>query len=141
MPAKTAVWYTVVMNTKQQGDIGVAKAIYIYTALGYTVSIPNTDNSKYDLVVDKNGKLNRVQVKTTSYKTQYGIYQVTLKTSGGNQSWSGEISRINSNTVDLVFVLTEEGFVYEFPSDILNGSATVNLGKDKEKYKVALGRW
>jgi hypothetical protein len=129
------------MNTKQQGDIGVAKAIYIYTALGYTVSIPNTDNAKYDLVVEKDGKLNRVQVKTTSYKTQYGIYQAMLKTSGGNQSWSGEISRISSNNVDLVFILTEEGITYEFPSEVLNGSATVNLGKDKDQYKVALGRW
>lgn len=129
------------MNTKQQGDIGVAKAIYIYTALGYTVSIPNTDNAKYDLIIEKNKKLNRVQIKTTSYKTRYGVYQVMLKTCGGNQSWSGEISKIDSNDVDLIFILTDTGTVYEFPSEILNGSSTVNLGKDKDLYKVKLDRW
>ncbi len=129
------------MNTKQQGDIGVAKAIYIYTALGYIVSIPNTDNAKYDLIIEKNKKLNRVQIKTTSYKTKYGVYQVMLKTCGGNQSWSGEISKINSNDVDLIFILTDTGTVYEFPSEILNGSSTVNLGKDKDLYKVKLDRW
>lgn len=129
------------MNTKQQGDIGVAKAIYIYTTLGYTVSIPNTDNAKYDLVVDKNGKLNRVQVKTTSFKTKYGIYQVMLRTSGGNQSWTGEVGRIYKKNVDLVFILSEDGAAYEFPSEILDGSSTVNLGKDKEQFRVALDRW
>ena len=129
------------MNTKQQGDIGVAKAIYFYTALGYTVSIPNTDNSKYDLVIDKDKKLKKVQVKTTSFKTKYGIYQAMLKTSGGNKSWSGEVGRIHKENVDLVFILTEDGSVYEFPSDILDGSSTVNLGKDKEKFRVALDRW
>lgn len=129
------------MNTKQQGDIGVAKAIYIYTALGYTISIPNTDNAKYDLVVEKNEKLNRVQVKTTTYKTQYGIYQAMLKTSGGNKSGTGKISKIDPLCVDLVFILTDDGTCYEFPSSFVDGKPHINLGKDKDKYKVALGRW
>ena len=129
------------MNSKQQGDIGVAKAIYYYTALGYTVSIPNTDNAKYDLVVDMDGKLNRVQVKTTTHKTQHGVYQAMLKTSGGNQSWSGNIYRISSDNVDIVFILNDEGTMYEFPASFLNERTTVNLGKDKDSYKVALGRW
>ena len=128
------------MNTKQQGDVGVAKAIYIYTALGYTISIPNTDNAKYDLIVEKD-KLYRVQVKTTTFKTKYGVYQAMLKTSGGNQSWSGEYSRISSSNVDLIFILTEEGTCYEFPVENLEGNATVNLGKDKDMFKVALDRW
>ena len=129
------------MNSKQQGDIGVAKAIYFYTASGYTVSIPNTDNAKYDLIVDKGGKLNRVQVKTTTCKTEYGIYQVTLKTTGGNQSWSGDVFRINSQNVDIVFILNDQGLMYEFPSTDLNERTTVNLGKDKDKYRVMLGMW
>ena len=128
------------MNTKQQGDIGVAKAIYVYTALGYIVSIPNTDNSKYDLIID-NGSLYRVQVKTTTYKTHYGVYQVMLKTSGGNQSWSGIIGRIDQNNVDVVAILSEDGSFYHYPAEVLNGRTTVNLGKDAEKYKVELDRW
>ena len=129
------------MNTKQQGDIGVAKAIYVYTALGYTISIPNTDNAKYDLVVEKNGKLNKVQVKTTAHKTDYGIYQAMLKTSGGNQSWNKIVSRINKNEVDLVFILVETGDCYEYPIELLDNRTTVNLGSDKDIYKVALDRW
>lgn len=128
------------MNTKQQGDIGVAKAIYIYTALGYTISIPNTDNAKYDLIVEKD-KIYKVQVKTTTYKTKYGIYQTMLRTSGGNQSWSKEYSRIDPSDVDLVFILTEGGICYEFPSEVLKGCSTVNLGKDKDIFRVELDRW
>ena len=129
------------MNSKQQGDIGVSKAIYYYTAKEYIVSFPLTDNSKYDLIVDKNGILFRVQAKTTTYKTEYGVYQVMLKTFGGNQSWSGEVSKISSNNVDLVFIVSEDGNMYEFPSKYLNGRSTINLGKDKEKYRVELDRW
>lgn len=128
------------MNTKQQGDIGVAKAIYIYTALGYTVSIPNTDNAKYDLIIDKETP-QRVQVKTTTFKTKSGVYQVMLRTSGGNQSWSGEVGRIDKSNVDLVAILSEDGSFYQYPAEVLHGRTTVNLGKDSEKYKVVLTKW
>lgn len=123
------------MNSKQQGDIGVAKAIYIYTAHGYHVSVPNTDNTKYDLVVD-NGTIHRVQVKTTTYKNKYGVYEVNLRTQGSNKSGNREFSRISADDTDLVFVLTGEGTAYEFPAYILDGKPGVKLGKDKDQYKI-----
>ena len=129
------------MNTKQQGDIGVAKAIYFYTASGYTVSIPNTDNAKYDLVVDKDGKLNRVQVKTTTFQAPSGSYQVMLRTMGGNQSWSGVYKRIYKDDVDFLFVACEDGSIYEFPSEVIHNKSTVTLGQIYDQYKVALDRW
>ena len=128
------------MNTKQQGDIGVAKAIFYYTASGYIVSIPNTDNSKYDLVVDKLGTIYRVQVKTTTYKTEYGIYQAALKTMGGNRSGQ-KISNMSSDNIDLVFILTEEGSMYEIPATNIGSGASINLGKDKSIYLVSLDKW
>ncbi len=128
------------MNTKQTGDIGVAKAIYYYTALGYTVSIPNTDNAKYDLIVD-NGKLLRVQVKTTSYKVKSGSYQANLKTCGGNQSWSGIVKYIVASDTDLALIVCDDGSMYEFPSNVIAGKTNVTLGEKYNKYKVALDRW
>jgi hypothetical protein len=128
------------MNTKQQGDIGVAKAIYAYTALGYAVSIPNTDNTKYDLIID-NGELLRVQVKTTRYKTDSGIYKALLKTNGGNQSWNGTVSKLDSSNFDILFVLTEDGNMYEFPSEYVNGMSNINLGQKAEKYRLQLNTW
>lgn len=118
----------------------MAKAIYFYTALGYVVSIPNTDNSKYDLIID-NGKTSRVQVKTTRFKTPQGIYQVALRTSGGNKSWSGIVGRIDSLSVDLVVIVSEDGLLYEFPAEYLHGRTSVNLGEGAKKYRVELDRW
>ena len=129
------------MNSKQQGDIGVAKAIYYYTSQNYTVSIPNTDNSKYDLIVDKDNQLYRVQVKTTTHKAPSGSYHVELRTMGGNQSWSGTYKKISSNDVDLLFVACEDGSIYEFNSNEINEKTSITLGKLYDSNKVALDRW
>ena len=123
------------MNTKQQGDVGVASAIFHYTKQGHTVCAPLTDNARYDLVVDM-GHLRRVQVKTSGYKTPYGIYQVMLQTSGGNRSGVGKTKRISESECDLVFVYTLAGDSYEFPVGLVAGMKNLNLGKIYEEYKL-----
>ena len=89
-------------NSKKQGDIGMCYAIAYYSKLGYTVSIPVTD---YDIIVDTGNNLLKVQVKTTSCKSPHGVYQVALRTCGGNRSGSGKLFTDNSS--NLLFVLTE----------------------------------
>ena len=54
------------MNTVSIGDIGEAMAIADFTKAGFGVSKPLSDNLRYDLIVDINNILYRVQVKTTS---------------------------------------------------------------------------
>lgn len=124
------------MNTRQQGDLGVAYAIWHYTKKGYIVSIPNTEASRYDLVVDDGERLLRVQCKTTSYRTPEGVFQAQLRTSGGNSSWTGVVKKISRAECDLVFILTEDVDAYEFPSEFLDGRTTVNLGKKAERFRV-----
>lgn len=124
------------MNSKQQGDIGVAQAIAYYTKNGYICSFPLTDNSKYDLIVDKNNKLERVQVKTSGSLSKYGVYQVQLRTLGGNSSWSGVVTRISSEYVDKVFIYSLSGKMYEFPSTLLEGRNTINLGEKYSEYEL-----
>lgn len=131
----TPVWYTGVMNTKQQGDLGVAAAIFEYTRAGYVVSIPATDNARYDLLVD-NGTISKVQCKTTRYKNGYGIYMVQLATSGGNRSGEGSRKCISEDECDLVFVYCMDGTKYEFPAEFVSGKANMNLGKLCEQYKL-----
>lgn len=45
--------------------MGLGRAIAYYTANCIPVLLPLNDTQKYDLVVDKDGKLLRVSVKTT----------------------------------------------------------------------------
>jgi len=50
------------------GDIGETRVLAELIKRGYNVSIPFGHDAKYDLVVEVDGKLKKVQVKTTASK-------------------------------------------------------------------------
>lgn len=50
-------------HTKHKGDIGLTKIIADLTEKGYYVSLPINEHAAYDLIVDIDGGLKRVQVK------------------------------------------------------------------------------
>lgn len=58
------------MNRRKQGDIGVAEAISYYTKQGYALFHPLTEATKVDLILEKDGDLRRVQVKTSTSKEE-----------------------------------------------------------------------
>lgn len=121
-------------NTKKQGDVGLGAAIGWFTLHGYTVCIPLTDSQDYDLVVD-NGALKRVQVKTTCRRSKYGIFEVELRTKGGNKS--GTTTKLFDGTkVDLLFVLTDDGAMYLIPTDTLGLRRQISLGKEYEALRL-----
>ena len=53
------------MNTKDIGDIGEAVTLSELIKLQISVYLPFGENSPCDLIADFNGKLNRIQVKTS----------------------------------------------------------------------------
>lgn len=124
------------MNTKQQGDVGVAMAIAYYTKEGYVVCYPLTDNARYDLIVEKDGVISRVQCKCTD-AIEKGSYNVNLRTSGGNQSWSGTIKKISADETDILFVYSMDGASYQFPPEVFDGRSKIALGKQYQIYRVA----
>lgn len=77
-----------------QGNIGLGKAIEYFTSHSIPVCIPLNDTQKYDLVVDIDGNLSRVSVKTTRYKDAKSSYRVELKNSGGS-SGKGKIRKFD----------------------------------------------
>jgi PD-(D/E)XK endonuclease len=121
-------------TTRSQGNIGLAEAIAYFCRNGNTVSLPLTENQDYDLVVELDGKLKKVQVKTTRYKTEFGIYFLSLSSTGGN-SKVNKIHRKGKDIVyDLLFVLTADGDKYLIPKEVLGNS--VNLGDRYQQYRV-----
>lgn len=122
-------------NSRKQGDIGVGAAIGFFTSRGYTVCIPLTESQRYDLVVEISGVLRKLEVKTVYYK-RHGIYQVTLKTCGGNRSGTGKLKVLSSNDADLLFILTEDETFYLIPIDILHGRKTISLNSSWDPYKL-----
>jgi hypothetical protein len=123
------------INRRRQGDLGEASAIEWFSRLGATIFIPFGHSPDVDLVVHLEGQLLRVQVKSTTQcaETPNGESRriVSLKTCGGNQSWSGIAKEIDPTRVDLLFVLTGDGRRWLIPSDRLDSRTSIHLGGDK----------
>jgi hypothetical protein len=119
----------------KQGDIGEARAIYEYTKLGFGVSKTVFDSLKYDLIIDDGGLLQKVQVKTTSYKGQGGYYSVNLKTSGGNSS-KNTIRNRQDGDYELLFVLSEDSTCWSIPITPNSPKTSIVLNKNYDKYKL-----
>lgn len=81
------------MNSKRIGNIGEAKVLAKFVEIGIPIYIPFGDDEKADLVAEFNGKLNKIQVKT-SIKSKNGcsIFDLTSstahRTNGGRRKYS-----------------------------------------------------
>ncbi len=122
------------INSKKQGDVGMGAAIAYFCKCGYTVSIPITDSQDYDLIVDIDNKLCRVQCKTTYYKSEYGIYKANLRVIGG--VGGKRIKHFDNTKVEYIFILCESNDMYLIPANDMNNANCINLGKLYTKYKV-----
>jgi hypothetical protein len=122
------------INRRQQGDLGEASAIEWFSRLGATVLLPVGHSPEFDLVVEVERCLLRVQVKTSTQRLAIASgerYSVTISTRGGNQSWSGECKRFDPGRVELLFVLTDNGRRWLIPSDAVEGMTAIHLGGTK----------
>ena len=121
-------------TNKEKGNTGLGIAIAYYTSNGYIVSIPLNDTQDYDLVVEKDNKLSRVQVKATSCKTKYGIYQVALKSCGGTKGKT--YKTVIETNIDELFILTEDLNIYILPIEEIKNRSTLNICNKYERYRV-----
>ena len=122
------------VTNKEKGNTGLGIAIAYYTSKGYIVSIPLNDTQDYDLIVDENNVLKKIQVKATSCKTKYGNYQVALKSCGGTK---GKVYKtLIDTTVDELFIVTENLKIYILPIEEITNKSTLNICKKYEKYRV-----
>ncbi len=121
-------------TNKEKGNTGLGIAIAYYTANGYIVSVPLNDTQDYDLIVDKNNKIFKVQVKATSCKTKYGIYQVALKSCGGTKGKT--YKTIVKTNIDEIFIVTDNIDIYIIPIEKINNYSTLNLCEKYINYKV-----
>jgi hypothetical protein len=122
------------MNRRLVGDQGLATAILHYTRSGCIVSVPATEATRYDLVIDRNGQLLRVQVKTTTRRCsgRENNYVVSLRTSGGASRGGAAHQWVSPDECDLVFVLAESGTAWELPVELAAGRTELSLhaGRD-----------
>lgn len=114
------------LTTVTQGTVGLGAAIHYFVANGYKVCIPLNDNQNYDLVVDRDGALLKVQVKTTKRKAASGNYMVELRAIRPNKT-ENIIRPFDNKDVDLLFMLQEDGKRYLIPSEKIEVKSALTL--------------
>ena len=114
--------------------MGLGAAIGYFTRMGYTVAVPLTDSQDYDLIVD-DGKLSRVQVRTTSVVTRHGHPRVNLRVLGGNQSWNRVSKLFDATKVEYLFVVVPDGRMWCIPTTFTN-TTHLNLGPRMNQYLI-----
>lgn len=119
-------------TNKQRGNAGLSLAVAYYGCNDYTVSLPLNDTQDYDLIVDKDNTLFKVQVKFTSYQDKNGSYGVNLKSAGGTK---GKVYKTVKDTdVDILFVVCSDKTLYEIPMSEVKNSSGIYLRKEPSKF-------
>lgn len=120
------------MNTKSIGNIGEAVAIAEFAKRNIPISIPFGDNQKYDLIIEINNELKKVQVKTSEYihykkeKIDFFISLVKSNTKGC------ETTSYKSTDFDYFYLYCIENdmsFLVENVKSTPKGSITIRLKK------------
>ena len=115
-------------NPRRQGDLGEYAAIEWLAGQGYDIYVPLGHSPDVDLIAGRDGRLLRVQVKTSTRLTPCGNYQVMICTRGGNQSWSGVVKRLDPGAIDYLFVLVSDGRRWFIPVGEISARTAVNVG-------------
>ena len=117
-------------NPRRQGDIGEAAAIAWLTRAGFGVWIPLGHSPDADLIAQRDDRLLRVQVKTST-ALRNDRYEVSLATKGGNRSWSGRVKTIDPSRYEYLFVLVGDGRQWFIPAAQITAKTMVLLGGPK----------
>ena len=71
------------LSSKQKGNVTELQCLTAFYQLGYQCSIPYGENSRYDLIADIDGRLIRVQCKT-SHEVEPGVIEFPCRSSRSN---------------------------------------------------------
>jgi hypothetical protein len=123
-------------NSKKQGDAGLGQAIAYFTMKGYDIALPLTDSADWDLIVEMEDGLKRVQVKTSSQITNTGVMKFNCDVKGGNMSFNKPAKTIQQQGWELIFlhhlVTNKQALI---PKEVLVTKGQINLGSSQCKYK------
>ena len=103
-------------TTQRKGDIAVSQAIARFTKMGYDVALPFTESASYDLIVDTNEGLKRVQVRYSSVK------EVALRRIHSN-SKGYVVKKTKPNAYDWLYIFKSTGEEYLIKKCLANRNA------------------
>ena len=122
-----------------QGDQGEHAAVAWLMSQGWQVALPIGNCSNWDVAAEFDGRLQRVQVKT-SRVMRADRYEITICTRGGNQSWNGLVKHFSPARCDFLYVHTRDGRRWFIPSTDVGGGTHIVVGGPKyASYEVERG--
>jgi hypothetical protein len=96
----------------------------------YGVWIPFGHSPDCDLLAQRENKLLRIQVKTsTCFRNDRWV--VATCTRGGNRSWNGIVKRLDDSRFDHLFVVTGDWRCWFIPAGAVDGRSAICLGGPK----------
>lgn len=120
-------------NKQHIGFLAEQKVILSAIEKGFTVLTPLFSNGRYDLVLEKNNKIYKIQVKTTSKLNSENRYSVKV-TGFNNRKYSNK-------EITHVIVLTPTEEFYIVPIDKVSGKSIRISPTGTSKYNKFLNRW
>ena len=123
------------LESKQKGLICELQCITFFYQQGYQVSIPYGENSRYDFIVDINGKLIRVQCKT-SHEVDIGVIKFSCRSSKTNSS--GTINRIYTKEEIDYFCTFYNNICYLIPINECSVSKMLRFIEPNNNQKVGI---
>lgn len=118
------------LNPRRQGDIGEGIAAAWLMQEGYGVWVPFGHSPDCDLLGQRDNKLHRIQVKTSTC-WQRERWVVATCTRGGNRSWNGIIKRLEEDRFDYLFVVVGDWRCWFIPASEVHGRSGISLGGPK----------
>lgn len=124
------------MNSKHKGDLAVGQAINYFISSGFEVCLPIGNKRDFDLVIEKEGELQRVQVKYAGIYSNDGKCAVGLRITGGNQSRL-YAKKYGQDAFEILFVYTEKHERFAIPWREVTCRNEISVENSKySKYKV-----
>lgn len=114
------------INRKFIGRVGLSMAINYFTIKGYTVLLPLNDTQWYDLVIEKDGKLQTVQCKATSGDV------IDFRSTGGTKGVVYD-NLLNHSELDYLFCVDGKMEMWLIPVNEINTKKQITLRTEPTK--------
>ena len=113
------------LSSKQKGNLTELQCITAFYELGYSVSIPYGENSRYDFIADIDGELIKVQVKTSRIKKENEAIEFSCRSTNVNAKGT-TYHRYNKEQIDY-FATCWKGKCYLIPVEECSVTKTLRF--------------
>lgn len=124
------------MDTKLKGDIAEQAVILKALELGWGVSVPVGDRLPYDLILDIEGKLQKIQVKAAWFDQNKNNYVVdNRRTQTNRRSLKRSDYQLTDFDFAILYILEKDVF-YIFPiKEFLNYGSEIHLVEQEKRQR------